>query len=87
MVRLSRECLYIDRLTEIAFYGPALFARGVSHFLESHIVQRLIPSMTIRLPAWLGMQTETLQVGRMEFYLATLLLSTGALLLTLFVVT
>jgi NADH:ubiquinone oxidoreductase subunit 5 (subunit L)/multisubunit Na+/H+ antiporter MnhA subunit len=86
IARLCRECLYIDRVFAIAFYAPAWCVRCVSEFIEAMLTERLFRAVAIRLPAWLGMQLETVHIGRVEFSLASMLLGTAALLLTLFLI-
>ena len=59
----------------------------VAQFVEHLLTDGLFPSLAIRLPGWFGRQFESLQVGRLDFDLATALLGIAAVLLTLILVT
>ena len=82
LTRLSRERLYVDQLTQQLHRWPLALVQCL--FVGTG-VDRFVTRMIIRGTAWVGTQTEALQIGRADFYLATLLLGTLTLLLTLFV--
>ncbi len=87
LVQLSRQRLYIDDVTQIVVEGPLRIWQQLAQFVEHLLTDGLFPSLTIRLPGWFGHQFESLQVGRLEFDLATALLGVATLLLTLILVT
>ena len=87
LAQLSRQRLYIDEVTQIVVEGPLRIWMQLAQFVERLLTDGLFPSLTIRLPGWFGCQFESLQVGRLEFDLATALLSVATLLLTLILVT
>ncbi|MBC8117616.1 MAG: hypothetical protein H7062_24760 [Candidatus Saccharimonas sp.] len=87
LAQLSRQRLYIDEVTQIVVEGPLRIWMQLAQFVERLLTDGLFPSLAIRLPGWFGRQFESLQVGRLEFDLATALLGVATLLLTLILVT
>ncbi len=87
LAQLSQHRLYIDDVTQILVEGPLGIWQQLVQFTDRLLTDGLFPSLTIRLPGWLGHQFESLQTGRLEFDLATALLGVATLLLTLILVT
>lgn len=81
--RLSRQRLYVDQIVERMMEGPNWLIQQLSRQPGSVAVERAWSWMFVRSAAWLGLQFESLQVGRVDFYVASILLGTVTLLLTL----
>ena len=83
IARLSEQRLYVDQVFQRMMDGPNWLIQQLSRQPSSGALERAWSWMFVRSAAWLGLQTESLQVGRVDFYVATLVLGTVALLLTL----
>ncbi len=86
LARLSRQRLYVDDVVRQILTGPRALAQLVSGWLGPSVVDRCWTGMIVRNAAWLGTQVETLHVERADFYVATIILGTVTLLLTLVLV-
>jgi NADH:ubiquinone oxidoreductase subunit 5 (subunit L)/multisubunit Na+/H+ antiporter MnhA subunit len=87
LARLRRERMYVDPLFQSVFRTPwhsisRFFARSVDAIAIDRAWQRLL----VQGAAWIGFRIEGLQVSRIDFYIATMLLGTATLLLTLILV-
>jgi NADH:ubiquinone oxidoreductase subunit 5 (subunit L)/multisubunit Na+/H+ antiporter MnhA subunit len=87
LARLRRERMYVDPLFQSVFRTPwhsisRFFARSVDAIAIDRAWRRLLVQGT----AWIGFRIEGLQVSRIDFYVATMLLGTATLLLTLILV-
>lgn len=87
LVRLSRERLYVDDVTRIAWETPLRWLAGLAQLVERQVIVPLVAALTVEWPGWFGRQIEALQTGRVEFDLAATLLGAAAVLLTLVLVT
>jgi len=87
LAQLSRQRLYIDDVMQVVVEAPLRIWMQLAQFVEHLLTNGLFPSLAIRLPGWFGRQFESLQVGRLDFDLATALLGIAAVLLTLILVT
>ncbi|MDB5347901.1 MAG: NAD(P)H-quinone oxidoreductase subunit [Schlesneria sp.] len=87
LARLRRERMYVDPLFQSAFRTPwhsisRFFVRSVDAIAIDRAWQRLL----VQGAAWIGFRIEGLQVSRIDFYVAAMLLGTATLLLTLILV-
>lgn len=83
-VRLSREGLYVDQLFHSLVAPPwyvvsRVFVQGA----DAAAIDRAWRMLIVQGLGWLGSRIEGLQVSRIDFYLAAMLLGTATLLLTL----
>lgn len=85
--RLSEQRLYVDQVFQRMMDGPNWLIQQLARQPNSGAMERAWSWMFVRSAAWLGLQTESLQVRRVDFYVATLLLGTVTLLLTLILAT
>ncbi len=86
LVRLSRQRLYVDHVVRQILSGPMTLVYFVGDWLGPAVMDRVWTGMIVRNAAWLGAQVETLHVERADFYIATVVLGTVTLLLTLVLV-
>jgi len=84
--RLSQQRLYVDQICGLVRRPLMLVQHVAARSLSATAIERAGVSTIVRLAAWLGLQVESLLVGRTDFYLATILLGTATLLLTLILV-
>jgi NADH:ubiquinone oxidoreductase subunit 5 (subunit L)/multisubunit Na+/H+ antiporter MnhA subunit len=87
LARLRRERMYVDPLFQSVFRTPwhsisRFFARSVDAIAIDRAWRRLL----VQGAAWIGFRIEGLQVSRIDFYIATMILGTATLLLTLILV-
>ena len=86
ITRLSQQRLYVDLIVERLSWPRMLAQNLANRGLGPAIIDRAWAAMIVRLAAWLGLHVESLQVERTDFYVATILLGTATLLLTLILV-
>ena len=86
LVRLSRQRLYVDHIVRRILSGPMTLVYFVGGWLGPAVMDRFWTGMIVRNAAWLGTRVETLHVERADFYVATVVLGTVTLLLTLVLV-
>jgi NADH:ubiquinone oxidoreductase subunit 5 (subunit L)/multisubunit Na+/H+ antiporter MnhA subunit len=86
LVRLSRERLYVDAVTRVAITPLIQLARLVAQWASPKRIELGLGKLVVSSAAWLGMSVESQQVGRDDFYLATILLGTVTLILTVILV-
>ncbi|HEY4263355.1 MAG TPA: proton-conducting transporter membrane subunit [Schlesneria sp.] len=87
LARLRRERMYVDPLFQSVFRVPwhsisRFFVRSV----DATAIDRAWRRLLVQGTAWIGFRIEALQVSRIDFCVATMLLGTATLLLTLILV-
>ena len=87
LAQLSRRRLYVDETLEFLVITPLQTWVKLARHGERLLTDSLFPALTVRLPGWFARQLEVLQVGHVEFDLATSLVGVAAILLTLLLVT
>ena len=87
LAQLSRRRLYVDETLEFLVITPLQTWVKLARHGERLLTDSLFPALTVRLPGWFARQLEVLQVGHVEFDLATSLIGVAAILLTLLLVT
>jgi NADH:ubiquinone oxidoreductase subunit 5 (subunit L)/multisubunit Na+/H+ antiporter MnhA subunit len=81
--RLSHERFYVDHWRHIVVHWPMTLVRGIAARIR---IEYPGQGVFVRIAAWIGAHVESLHTAETEFYLATLLLGTMTLLLTLVLV-
>lgn len=86
--RLSQQRLYVDQAIGQLLLAPSVVIRHLfGHDPGPNANDRFWTRTVARGVEWLGNQVELLHVGRADFYVATILIGTFTLLLTLILVT